>query len=128
MSTTVTTESNVLAIEQASQGAGGGGGSSVANGRWPDDEPEVIPPGNQLPRTPAPSEVAALRKRAQESAAKKATSLAAASLAGLDTLAASTGRAVELTAAGEVLSQPPGWMPMGTAGVHRHRHRNRQVA
>ena len=107
MSTTVTTESNVLAIEQASQGAGGGGGSSVANGRWPDDEPEVIPPGNQLPRTPAPSEVAALRKRAQESAAKKATSLAAASLAGLDTLAASTGRSVELTAAGEVPSQPP---------------------
>ena len=108
MSTTTTTEAHTLALEQTPLGAGGGGGSSVANGRWPNDEPEVIPLGNQLLRTPAPSETAALRKkRLQESISKKATSLAAASLAGLDSLAASTGRSVELAAAGEVQQQLP---------------------
>ena len=107
MSTTTTTEVNTLAIEHAPLGSGGGGGSSLAHGNWPNEEPEVIPPGNQLPRTPAPSDVIALRRRVQESASKKATSLAAASLAGLDILAASTGRSVELSATGGVQQQPP---------------------
>ena len=107
MSTTTTTEVNTLAIENAPLGSGGGGGSSLAHGNWPNEEPEVIPPGNQLPRTPAPSDVIALRRRVQDSASKKATSLAAASLAGLDILAASTGRSVELSATGGAQQQPP---------------------
>lgn len=103
---TVTAEAGGQALEHVPPGSEGGNGSSLANGKWPPEETGAIPPGTQIPRTPAPSDAATLRKRAQESISKRATGLAAASLASLDALAASTGRSVELAAAGEVEQQP----------------------
>ena len=107
MSVTVTAEAEKLALSHVPAGTEIGSGSSAACGKWPVDEMDAIPTGpHQLLRTPANSSSAALRKRAQESASKKAAGLAAASLASLDVLAASTGRSAELAAAGEMQQQP----------------------
>ena len=107
MSMTVTAEAEKLALSHVPAGTEIGGGSSAACGQWPVEEVDAIPTGpHQLLRTPANTSAAALRKRAQESASKKAAGLAAASLASLDALAVSTGRSAELAAAGGMQQQP----------------------
>ena len=107
MSMTVTAEAEKLALSHVPAGTEIGGGSSVACGKWPVEDMDAIPMGvHQLLRTPANANAATLRKRAQESAGRKAAGLAAASLASLDVLAASTGRSAELAAAGEMQQQP----------------------